>query len=537
MKSPCIFISYSWENDKHKEWVRRLAEELVKKGVDVRLDQWHVAPGESFTQFMEQEVANADYVLAICTPVFASKSNERKGGVGYEQQIVSGRLVTGAPRSKFIPIIRRGKFELGPDCAVPTHFAGVSAIDMTDNKAFSKNIEELLRAVFSRPIYVPPKKGNPPQFIVEKDSSSEGLKIQGTTTNKLHQLNEEPIFLSCFVKDRINRKINLTFSVLTTEVTLIKASNSIMVNELDKCVEEFERGSISYEKQCDLSDTLSKLLLPDEVGSVLHSMKRRPLVVLQDTHTPPIPWEMIRIYDWIPSLEAGISRRYVHDSLHLQKCLTPYKDNSSKKLNFKVLLVNNPTEDLSGAEAETQRIEIVINELPGAAVFRLDRADASKTSILALLRSREYNVLHFAGHLFSDPTDILRSGLLCRGGEILSALDLADVAECIPLVFFHSCEVGRVRLSRNTYLPKIQERFRCIELLGMSIVHSGVSNFLGTYWPAGDVEGALFMEIFHRELANGSSVGHAVTIGRREIRKRRSIDWVSYVQYDSANNR
>ena len=40
--TPRVFISYSWDNDTHKAWVRYLAEQLRHNGVDARLDQWYV---------------------------------------------------------------------------------------------------------------------------------------------------------------------------------------------------------------------------------------------------------------------------------------------------------------------------------------------------------------------------------------------------------------------------------------------------------------------------------------------------------------
>ena len=40
MKS--AFISYSWDDDQHCEWVRKLAERLRADGVDVSIDRWMV---------------------------------------------------------------------------------------------------------------------------------------------------------------------------------------------------------------------------------------------------------------------------------------------------------------------------------------------------------------------------------------------------------------------------------------------------------------------------------------------------------------
>lgn len=50
------FISYSWDNDDHKMWVRDLATRLHGEGITVKLDQWHLVPGDQLPQFMETAV-------------------------------------------------------------------------------------------------------------------------------------------------------------------------------------------------------------------------------------------------------------------------------------------------------------------------------------------------------------------------------------------------------------------------------------------------------------------------------------------------
>jgi tetratricopeptide (TPR) repeat protein len=133
-------------------------------GIEARLDQWFVQPGESFTAFMEQEVAAADFVLVVCTPSYARKSNNRQGGVGYEQQIVSGQLMSGTARSKFIPILRKGDYEPGPDFAIPTHFLGIAWIEFRDDEAFDKSLEDLIRVILSKPRFAPPPLGARPSL-------------------------------------------------------------------------------------------------------------------------------------------------------------------------------------------------------------------------------------------------------------------------------------------------------------------------------------------------------------------------------------
>jgi hypothetical protein len=185
-KPPRVFISYSWESEDHKSWVRYLGERLRRDGIEARLDQWVVQPGESFTAFMEQEVAAADFVVVVCTPSYARKSNDRQGGVGYEQQIVSGRLMSGTARSKFIPILRKGNDKPGSDCAIPTHFLGISWIEFRDDEAFEKSLEDLIRAIFSEPKFAPPSLGARPSLETITTTSLNRIRLTDADENREH---------------------------------------------------------------------------------------------------------------------------------------------------------------------------------------------------------------------------------------------------------------------------------------------------------------------------------------------------------------
>jgi TIR domain len=159
--APSVFISYSWDSPAHRKWVRELAGRLVTNGVRVWLDEWHVRAGDSLTAFMERKIAASGHVLVICTPQYARRANARRGGVGYEQQIISGRIATGIQRRKFIPILRSGSVSAGRNCAIPTHFGGTFVIDMTTPQRRSRNFELLLRAIYRVPKFTPPTRGAP----------------------------------------------------------------------------------------------------------------------------------------------------------------------------------------------------------------------------------------------------------------------------------------------------------------------------------------------------------------------------------------
>ncbi len=176
-KIPSALISYSWDSEEHKIWVREIAQRLRLNGVDTKLDQWHVQPGQSLTQFMEREIVECDHVIIVCTPNYYEKSLNRKGGVGYEQQIISGHIASGVPREKFIPVVREGNFEPGNNCSVPPHFSGIFAVDMRSQDSIEGSIELLLRTIFGQPLHTIPEIGKKPVWEAQEKINYSELRL------------------------------------------------------------------------------------------------------------------------------------------------------------------------------------------------------------------------------------------------------------------------------------------------------------------------------------------------------------------------
>lgn len=135
-----VFISYSWEGEDHKDWVRHLADSFLENGIDATLDQYDLTLGDRLPQFMEQAIAGADYVLVICTPTYKEKSDARKGGVGYEGHIISGELFSNGNERKFIPVIRKGTVQT----AIPNSLLGKLGIDLKSGPYYESNFNDLL---------------------------------------------------------------------------------------------------------------------------------------------------------------------------------------------------------------------------------------------------------------------------------------------------------------------------------------------------------------------------------------------------------
>jgi hypothetical protein len=133
-----VFISYSWEDEDHKTWVKKLATDLRNYGIESRLDAWNLSGGDKLPFFMEKEIRDNDFVLIICTPKYKEKSNNRIGGVGYEGDIISAELFNNQNDKKFILILRKGIWIN----SAPTNLLGKYYFDLSDD-IYSKNYDNM----------------------------------------------------------------------------------------------------------------------------------------------------------------------------------------------------------------------------------------------------------------------------------------------------------------------------------------------------------------------------------------------------------
>ncbi len=151
-QNPTAFVSYSWDNEEHKSWVRDLARRLRRDGIDVKLDQWETAPGDQLTAFMERGVREHDFVAIICTRKYKERSDSRAGGVGYEGDIMTAEVSREQNHRKFIPILRSGTWET----AAPFWVEGKYYIDLRGNPYDQRAYHDLLLTLRGERSTAPP---------------------------------------------------------------------------------------------------------------------------------------------------------------------------------------------------------------------------------------------------------------------------------------------------------------------------------------------------------------------------------------------
>lgn len=174
MGPPKLFISYSWSNSSHEQWVVELATSLCESGVDVILDKWDLKEGHDAYAFMEKMVSDPEIekVAIICDQVYAEKADGRQGGVGTETQIISKEVYDNQQQDKFVAIVSNKDDSGHP--YLPTYYKSRIYIDLSEPDTYAENFEKLLRWIFNKPLYEKPELGKMPAFLSETSAVSLG---------------------------------------------------------------------------------------------------------------------------------------------------------------------------------------------------------------------------------------------------------------------------------------------------------------------------------------------------------------------------
>ncbi|MCT4594183.1 MAG: TIR domain-containing protein [Anaeromicrobium sp.] len=185
-----VFISYSWTSKEHATWVRNLAERLLDDGIEVKLDQWDLKPGNDKYAFMESMVQDEsiDKVLIVCDSKYKEKADARDKGVGVETQIITPEIYNKTTQQKFIPIVAEVGEEF--DSHMPSYLKARIGIDMSSEDKYEEGYEQLLRLIYDKPQFKKPSKGKPPAFLFEDKNTH--FKTSNLNKQLKHFLIDKP---------------------------------------------------------------------------------------------------------------------------------------------------------------------------------------------------------------------------------------------------------------------------------------------------------------------------------------------------------
>ncbi len=147
--NPTVFISYSWDSKEHQQWVICLTNALRSKGINALNDVFITQSGTvNLNKMMVSQIRDSDYTIIVLTENYALKSDQAKGGVGFETLLTLPYVRENL--SKLILIMRhKGDYTK----VFPFHLKDVYAIDFSSDEEYEEKLEELVYKILNIPLY------------------------------------------------------------------------------------------------------------------------------------------------------------------------------------------------------------------------------------------------------------------------------------------------------------------------------------------------------------------------------------------------
>lgn len=162
--SPRVFLSHA--NEDRERFVVGFAERLRAKGIDVWLDKWEIAPGDSLVdKIFEEGLKNADALIVVLSLKSVNKRWVR-------EELNTAIVKRIESNTRIIPVVIE-------NCDIPEALKATVWVRVPNLSSYEQELEQIVNALYG--IKVKPPLGNPPRHILSEIAPLSGL----TTTDSL----------------------------------------------------------------------------------------------------------------------------------------------------------------------------------------------------------------------------------------------------------------------------------------------------------------------------------------------------------------
>lgn len=164
-----VFISYSWEDLLHQEWVQHLANKLrTDYGIDATIDKFETHKGTThLPRMMTENINKSDYIVIVLSKGYTKRADNFEGGVGFENELLLPLLQENKDKIIFI---KHDDAEFNE--VLPFHFKGYYTIDFSNEINFEEKLEELAYRIYGVPLYEKSPLGDIPDLKPKKSTGS-----------------------------------------------------------------------------------------------------------------------------------------------------------------------------------------------------------------------------------------------------------------------------------------------------------------------------------------------------------------------------
>lgn len=137
-----VFISYSWDSEKHKEWITKLANDLSVY-FHVEYDN-NLKIAMSPNNYMKQNILSSDFVLIVFTPNYLKKIKDKSdSGAKFEYSIIENDLFRKISFGKYIPILKEGNINE----SIPETMSDSIYVDFTSENLYKDKLKDLIEKI------------------------------------------------------------------------------------------------------------------------------------------------------------------------------------------------------------------------------------------------------------------------------------------------------------------------------------------------------------------------------------------------------
>lgn len=283
-------------------------------------------------------------------------------------------------------------------------------------------------------------------------------------------------------------------------------------------------GPQAYDRLKSVGRMLGDELLTPSIKEQLSGTDAVYLILNIDDQLVHIPWELLCIDQEFLCQRFNMGR--------LVKTRQKIAKAGARPLArpLKMWILADPGGDLEVAGSEGLKIfqDMARFNTESAIIEPVLDSDITADEIREYLKN--YDFVHFAGHVDYDTDHPIQSGWRLDGGRF-SAGDIDKMGGGAPMptmIFSNACESART----EEWAWEDREDTGSFGLPN-AFLRSGVKHYVGTCWEVVDEPSSYFAHEFYELLRSGKTIGEAVNQARRNLTERHGPDicWVSYVLY------
>lgn len=291
--------------------------------------------------------------------------------------------------------------------------------------------------------------------------------------------------------------------------------------------------------QQQLCQTLYELLLPLRLKK--SGTERQNLLLVVDEASAQFPWEILIDRNSVAERPVGVDAGLIRQ-LRFEAGDGRARVDAAHPEGLRALVVGDPPSDLRplpGARREALQVASLFERRQwkverqirddAASSRRPGRTEIDAESIIAAALTRDYRIVHLAGHGIYDPDRPKETGLIVGGqpGGRLVLLSPAEIRQMrlVPeLVFINSCHLGRIETTRPHLLAAN---------LAIQFIANGVKAVVAAGWSVNDDAALVFADVFYEQMFQGATFGAAVAEARRATYRGfpSSMTWAAYQCY------